>query len=54
VYPDVGEGTTWLCDVFGFSVRIRIANHRAQLNVGDGAIVVKEQPGGGNASATVA
>jgi uncharacterized glyoxalase superfamily protein PhnB len=50
VYPDVSEATTWLCDVFGFSVRIRIANHRAQINVGDGAIVVKEQAGGGNAS----
>lgn len=53
VYPDVSEATTWLCDVFGFSVRIRIANHRAQLNVGDGAIVVKEQAGGGTSSLTI-
>lgn len=44
-YSNVGEATAWLCDVFGFSVRIRIANHRAQLNVGDGAMVVKEQSG---------
>ena len=44
-YPDVGEAISWLCDKFGFSLRIRIANHRAQLNVGDGAIVVTEQTG---------
>ena len=48
------SGGTWLCDVFGFNVRIRIANHRVQLNVGDGAIVVKEQAGGGNASSPTA
>jgi uncharacterized glyoxalase superfamily protein PhnB len=43
VYPDVGEATTWLCDIFGFNLRLAIANHRAQLNVGDGAVIVKEQ-----------
>jgi len=43
-YPDVAEAITWLCDTFGFTLRVRIANHRAQLNVGDGAVVVKEQP----------
>jgi uncharacterized glyoxalase superfamily protein PhnB len=42
-YPDVGEASDWLCAAFGFSVRLRIANHRVQLNVGDGAIVVTEQ-----------
>jgi uncharacterized glyoxalase superfamily protein PhnB len=41
-YPDVSEAADWLCDRFGFSVRLRIANHRAQLNVGDGAIVIIE------------
>ena len=41
-YPDVGEASDWLCAVFGFTVRMRIANHRVQLNVGDGAIVVTE------------
>ena len=39
-YADVGEAIDWLCDVFGFTVRLRIANHRAQLNVGDGAVVL--------------
>ena len=35
---------TRLCEAFGFTVRLRIANHRAQLNVGDGAIVVTTRP----------
>jgi uncharacterized glyoxalase superfamily protein PhnB len=42
-YPDVGEAIDWLCDAFGFTLRLRIGNHRAQLNVGDGAIVLTEQ-----------
>ena len=41
-YPDVGDAVEWLCDVFGFTLRVSIANHRAQLNVGDGAVVVTE------------
>jgi uncharacterized glyoxalase superfamily protein PhnB len=44
-YPDVGKAIDWLCSTFGFSVRLRIANHRAQLNVGEGAIAVTEQSG---------
>lgn len=39
-YPDVAAATSWLCDAFGFSVRLRIANHRAQLTFGTCAIVV--------------
>jgi hypothetical protein len=42
-YPDAGEAIGWLCDAFGFTLRIRIPNHRAQLNVGDGAVVLTEQ-----------
>ena len=42
-YPDVGEAVEWLCNAFGFTMRIRVANHRAQLNVGDGAVVVTKQ-----------
>jgi uncharacterized glyoxalase superfamily protein PhnB len=45
-YPDVGEAARWLCDAFGFTVRLRIADHRAQLDVGDGAIVVTERRDG--------
>jgi uncharacterized glyoxalase superfamily protein PhnB len=42
-YPNVVEAADWLCDVFGFSLRLRIANHRMQLNVGDGAVVLTAQ-----------
>lgn len=42
-YPDVGEAIAWLGDAFGFTLRLRIGNHRAQLNVADGAVVLTEQ-----------
>jgi uncharacterized glyoxalase superfamily protein PhnB len=45
-YPDVDKAVDWLCDVFGFTLRVRIGSHRAQLNVGDGAVAVTEQSGG--------
>ena len=45
-YADVTQAATWLCDAFGFTVRLRIANHRVQLNVGDGAMVVIERRSG--------
>ena len=41
-YADLGEAVDWLCDVFGFTVRVRIGDHRAQLNVGDGAVVLRQ------------
>ena len=41
-YPDANQAATWLCDAFGFSVRLRIGTHRVQLNVGDGAVIVRE------------
>lgn len=41
-YPDVNQAATWLCDAFGFSIRLRIGDHRVQLNVGDGAVIVRE------------
>ena len=43
-YVDVGAAADWLCATFGFTVRVRIGNHRVQLNVGDGAVVVIERP----------
>jgi uncharacterized glyoxalase superfamily protein PhnB len=42
-YPNVSEAIDWLRDAFGFTLRLRIANHRAQLNVGDGTIAITEQ-----------
>ena len=40
-YPHTGDAVVWLCKAFGFTVRLRIAKHRAQLNVADGAIIVR-------------
>jgi uncharacterized glyoxalase superfamily protein PhnB len=45
-YPDVDAAVDWLCKVFGFTLRLRIGNHRAQLNVGDGAVAVAEGSAG--------
>jgi uncharacterized glyoxalase superfamily protein PhnB len=43
-YPDIGEAADWLCNAFGFTLRIRIGDHRAQLNVaGGGTVVLIEQ-----------
>jgi uncharacterized glyoxalase superfamily protein PhnB len=42
-YANPGQAAEWLCFAFDFTVRIRIGNHRIQLNVGDGAIVVIEK-----------
>jgi uncharacterized glyoxalase superfamily protein PhnB len=44
-YPDVLEAATWLCEAFGFLERLRIGDHRVQLTVGDGSIVVIEPRG---------
>jgi len=41
-YPDVHQAAAWLCDAFGFTVRLRIGDHRVQLNVGDGAVILRE------------
>jgi uncharacterized glyoxalase superfamily protein PhnB len=45
-YTDVSEAARWLCDAFGFRVRLRIADHRVQLVFEDGAVVVTD--GGGD------
>jgi uncharacterized glyoxalase superfamily protein PhnB len=45
-YPNVGDAVEWLCEAFGFTMRLRIGDHRAQLNAGDGAIVVTERQSG--------
>jgi len=43
-YPSIGEAIDWLCKAFGFTLRIRMGDHRAQLNVcGGGAVVLIEQ-----------
>jgi uncharacterized glyoxalase superfamily protein PhnB len=39
-YADVAQASDWLCNVFGFTERLRIGNHRAQLVFGNGAVIV--------------
>ena len=39
-YPDIGQAIEWLSKAIGFTLRIRMGNHRAQLNVGDGGAIV--------------
>ena len=42
-YPDVREAVAWLGAAFGFQERVRIGeNHRAQLRLGDGALIVAD------------
>ena len=53
-YEDVARATTWLCEAFGFKVRLRIGDHRAQLTFGNGAlIVIRGGRAGGDASEAV-
>jgi uncharacterized glyoxalase superfamily protein PhnB len=44
-YPDVNEAADWLRDVFGFTVRLRIGDHRVQLVYADGAVIATELRG---------
>lgn len=39
-YPDIGEAAAWLSGAFGFRLRLGIGDHRAQMTVGDGAVVL--------------
>lgn len=53
-YADLGEAVAWLCAAFGFTERLRIANHRSQLLVAGGAVVVVQaRPPLGRASVMV-
>ena len=46
VYPDVREAVAWLNAAFGFVERLQIGeNHRSQLSVGDGAVIVGDVHG---------
>ena len=46
VYPDVRAAVAWLGEAFGFAERVRIgADHRAQLAVGDGGVIVADVGG---------
>ena len=46
VYPDVREAVAWLGEAFGFAERLQIGeNHRSQLRVGDGHLIVADVRG---------
>jgi len=39
-YPDIATAVDWLMETFGFTLRLRIQNHRAQMNVGNGSVIL--------------
>ena len=41
-YPDPSVAADWLAKAFGFTVRLRIANHRIQMKVGEGCVTIAE------------
>ena len=49
-YPDVRAAVSWLTAVFRFAERVRIGEgHRAQMSVGDSAVIVADIDGGRSA-----
>jgi uncharacterized glyoxalase superfamily protein PhnB len=45
-YPDVREAVAWLAACFGFVERVRVGeDHRAQMSVGDAALIVADTGG---------
>jgi uncharacterized glyoxalase superfamily protein PhnB len=42
IYPDPSAAAEWLSNAFGFTVRLRIANHRIQMKAGDGCFTIAE------------
>jgi uncharacterized glyoxalase superfamily protein PhnB len=43
VISELSEAIDWRCGAYGCTLRLRIGNHRAQLRVGSGAIVLTER-----------
>jgi uncharacterized glyoxalase superfamily protein PhnB len=42
MYPDPSIAADWLGKAFGFTVRLRIGNHRVQMRAGEGCFTVVE------------
>jgi uncharacterized glyoxalase superfamily protein PhnB len=42
IYPDPSAAAEWLGTAFGFTVRLRIANHRIQMRAGEGCFTIAE------------
>ena len=50
-YPSVSEAVVWLTKAFGFTFRWQIEDHRAQLGIGENAVIAITQgslPTGGS------
>ncbi len=46
IYPEVRDAVDWLTAAFGFAERLQIGeNHRSQMNVGDGAVIIGDVRG---------
>jgi uncharacterized glyoxalase superfamily protein PhnB len=46
-YPDVRAAVAWVTASFGFVERVRIGeDHRAQMSVGDAAVIIADTGGG--------
>ncbi|HSJ56161.1 MAG TPA: VOC family protein [Anaerolineae bacterium] len=45
VYSDLDAAVAWLCKTLGFTERLRIANHRSQLVLGDASIIAVARSG---------
>jgi uncharacterized glyoxalase superfamily protein PhnB len=52
-YPDPSAAAEWLGKAFGFTVRLRIANHRVQMRAGEGCLTLAEGDVVPNHSVTV-
>lgn len=42
IYPDPAVAAEWLSKAFGFTIRLRIANHRIQMKAGEGCFTIAE------------
>jgi len=48
VYEDVRAAVEWLAAAFGCTERLRIGDHRAQLEIGGGHLVAADRPSSGS------
>jgi uncharacterized glyoxalase superfamily protein PhnB len=52
-YPSPKDAAEWLQKAFGFTVRLRIGNHRIQMRAGEGCFTIAEGNENPNHSCTV-
>ncbi|HTH98147.1 MAG TPA: VOC family protein [Stellaceae bacterium] len=52
-YHDVATAADWLCLVYGFTLRVSIGTHRAQLAYGDGSVVLNGTPTGAPSASSI-